>query len=164
MEKETRAFIGGGGNEGERYGDSTRKTTVGGFSAAESGSIFAVKPLTFSCAGTVNSSFVKLSDFIKDYKPAGIQEIEISVTEPMDYRKLFTAIPLVAKLPLYINHTATISLEEQFLRLEYQGPEKGFKVFQGVLNSFLNNPLVKADLLLKLEFKFLSPIMVEGEK
>ncbi|QNP28848.1 ATP-binding protein [Cylindrospermopsis curvispora] len=162
LEKETTAFIGRGGNEGERYGDSTRKTTVGGFSAAESGSIFAVKPLIFSYAGTVNSSFVKLSDFIKDNKPAGIQEIEISVTEPMDYRKLFTAIPLVAKLPMYINHIATISLEEQFLRLEYQGPEKGFKVFQGVLNSFLNNPQVKADLLLKLEFKFLSPIMVEG--
>lgn len=103
-----------------------------------------------------------MSDFINDNKPVGIQEIEISVTESMDYRKLFTAIPLVAKLPLYINHTATISLEEQFLRLEYQGPEKGFKVFQGVLNSFLNNPQVKADLLLKLEFKFLSPIMVEG--
>lgn len=160
LEKETTAFLGASDNQSVNY--DIVKNTKKAFSREESAPIFAVKPPTFECEGTVNSSFVKLSDFIKDHKPSGINEIEISVTEPIDYRKLFTAIPLVSKFPLYINHIATISLQEQFVRLEYQGPEKGFKAFQGALNNLLHNPQVKADLLLKLEFKFSSPIIVEG--
>jgi hypothetical protein len=48
------------------------------------------------------------------------------------------------------------------VRLEYQGSEKGFKPFQVTLNHLVSTPEVKAELLLKIEFKFPSPIMVEG--
>ena len=160
LEKETTAFLGASDNQSVNY--NTIKNTSGGFIREESAPIFAVKPSTFDHAGTVNSSFVKLSDFIKDHKPSGINEIQISVTEPIDYRKLLTIIPLVSKFPLYINHIATISLEDQFVRLEYQGSEKGFKPFQVTLNHLVSTPEVKAELLLKIEFKFPSPIMVEG--
>jgi hypothetical protein len=53
-------------------------------------------------------------------------------------------------------------LGEQFIRLEYQGPYKGFNSFQNTLNTLLGSKDVKADVFLKLEFKFLSPILPEG--
>ncbi|MFN6032774.1 MAG: hypothetical protein ACK48B_01705, partial [Dolichospermum sp.] len=39
---------------------------------------------------------------------------------------------------------------------------KGFSSFQNTLNTLLNSPDVKADVFLKLEFKFSSPILPEG--
>jgi hypothetical protein len=104
----------------------------------------------------------ELYDFIKDNKAEGIELLEISVAEVMDYRKLLTAFPLLMKLPLQIDQTATITLGEQFIRLEYQGPYKGFNSFQNTLNTLLGSKDVKADVFLKLEFKFLSPILPEG--
>jgi len=156
VEKETKASI-------ITYGTGTYGT--GGTSSpsvAEPGSLFAVKPETFNAEGTHNSVFTQLADFIKDNKAEGIELLEISVAEVMDYRKLLTAFPLLMKLPLQIDQTATITLGEQFIRLEYQGPYKGFNSFQNTLNTLLGSKDVKADVFLKLEFKFLSPILPEG--
>ncbi len=156
VEKETKASI-------ITYGTGTYGT--GGTSSpgvAEPGSLFAVKPETFNAEGTHNSVFTQLADFIKDNKAEGIELLEISVAEVMDYRKLLTAFPLLMKLPLQIDQTASITLGEQFIRLEYQGPYKGFNSFQNTLNTLLGSKDVKADVFLKLEFKFLSPILPEG--
>ena len=156
VEKETKASI-------IIYGTGTYGT--GGTSSpgvAEPGSLFAVKPETFNAEGTYNSVFTQLADFIKDNQAEGIELLEISVAEVMDYRKLLTAFPLLMKLPLQIDQTASITLGEQFIRLEYQGPYKGFNSFQNTLNTLLGSKDVKADVFLKLEFKFLSPILPEG--
>ncbi|MEA5554129.1 DUF499 domain-containing protein [Anabaena cylindrica UHCC 0172] len=151
IEKETKASI-------LTYGTGATSTP----SVAEPGSLFAVKPETFNVEGTLNSTFTQLADFIKDNQGQGIKLLEISVAEVMDYRKLLTAFPLLMKLPLQIDQTATITLEEQFIRLEYQGLYKGFNSFQNTLNTLLGSKDVKADVFLKLEFKFLSPILPEG--
>ena len=162
VEKETKASI-------SNYGTGTYGT--GGTSSpgvAEPGSLFVVqpevfnKPETFNAEGSLNSTFTQLADFIKDYQAEGIELLEISVAEVMDYRKLLTAFPLLMKLPLQIDQTASITLGEQFIRLEYQGPYKGFNSFQNTLNTLLGSKDVKADVFLKLEFKFLSPILPEG--
>ena len=151
VEKETKASI-------ITYGTGGTSSP----SVAEPGSLFAVKPETFNAEGTHNSVFTQLADFIKDNKAEGIELLEISVAEVMDYRKLLTAFPLLMKLPLQIDQTASITLGEQFIRLEYQGPYKGFNSFQNTLNTLLGSKDVKADVFLKLEFKFLSPILPEG--
>jgi hypothetical protein len=65
-------------------------------------------------------------------------------------------------LTLQIDQTATISAGEQFVRLEYQGAIRGFQSFQGAVNSLLNSPDAKADVSLKLEFKFSSPAQPDG--
>lgn len=103
-------------------------------------------------------------DRILDYKVQGVRSLEISVSQVMDYRKLMTALVLFAKLPLQIDQTATISTGEQFVRLEYQGALKGFQSFQAAVNTLLNTNDVKADVSLKLEFKFSSPIEPNGSE
>ncbi|GJD19905.1 hypothetical protein RIVM261_048610 [Rivularia sp. IAM M-261] len=127
----------------------------------DNGSIFT-KPEEFNLEGTLNTVFNQLSDLIQDNKVQGITSVEISVSQVMDYRKLMTALPLFVKLPLQIDQTATISAGEQFVRLEYQGAIRGFQGFQGVINSLLNSPDAKADVSMKLEFKFLSPVQPDG--
>ena len=156
VEKETKASI-------ITYGTGTYGTgRTSSPGVAEPGSLFAVKPETFNAESTHNSVFTQLADFIKDNQAEGIELLEISVAEVMDYRKLLTAFPLLMKLPLQIDQTASITLGEQFIRLEYQGPYKGFNSFQNTLNTLLGSKDVKADVFLKLEFKFLSPILPEG--
>jgi hypothetical protein len=150
VEKATKALI-------VNYGTATNSTP----GAGEPGSLFAVKPTTFNTEGSVNSSFTQLADFIKDYQIQGIELIGIAVTEVMDYRKLLTAFSLL-KVPFHIEQTARITLGEQFVNLEYQGPHKGFSSFQNTLNTLLNSADVKAEVFLKLEFKFSSPILLEG--
>ena len=106
--------------------------------------------------------FNELSDRIQDHQVQGIQSLEISVGQVMDYRKLMTVFPMLIKLPLQIDQTATITVNEQFIRLEYQGPVKGFQSFQGAVNTLLSSPDVKADVSLKLVFEFSSPVQPNG--
>lgn len=142
------------------YGTNTNRTPSSSEDQGglwDNGSIFT-KPEEFNLEGTLNTVFNQLSDLIQDNKVQGIQSVDISVSQVMDYRKLMTALPLFVKLPLQIDQTATISAGEQFVRLEYQGAIRGFQGFQGVINSLLNSPDAKADVSMKLEFKFLSPV------
>jgi len=147
------------------YGNSTNRTPS---SSENVGSLwgttglFKAKPEEFNLEGSLNVVFNQFGDFIQDNKVAGIESLFISVSQVMDYRKLMTALPLFVKLPLQIDQTATISAGEQFVRLEYQGAIKGFQVFQGAINSLLNSPDAKAEVFLKLEFKFSSPAQPDG--
>ncbi|GAA6614873.1 ATP-binding protein [Scytonema sp. NUACC26] len=125
-------------------------------------SLFKAKPEEFDLEGTPNSVFAQLSDRILDNQAQGIQSLELSVAEVMDYRKLMTAFPLLMKFPMQIDQVATISLGEQFTRLEYQGPYKGFQSFQAAINTLLSSPEVKADVSLKLIFQFASPVEPNG--
>ncbi|MHC5777958.1 ATP-binding protein [Nostoc sp.] len=147
------------------YGTGTPSTP----SAGEDGNgswddltIFKAKPQEFDLEGTLDRVFNELSDRIQDNQVQGIQSLEISVGQVMDYRKLMTAFPMLIKLPLQIDQTATITVNEQFIRLEYQGPVKGFQSFQGAVNTLLSSPDVKADVSLKLVFEFSSPVQPNG--
>ncbi|WYL96159.1 MAG: DUF499 domain-containing protein [Gloeotrichia echinulata IR180] len=125
-------------------------------------SLFKAKPEEFDLEGTLDRVFNELGDRIQDNQVQGIQSLELSVGQVMDYRKLMTAFPMLIKLPLQIDQLATISLGEQFIRLEYQGPVKGFQSFQGAVNTLLSSPDVKADVSLKLVFEFSSPVQPNG--
>ncbi len=124
--------------------------------------LFKAKPEEFDLEGTLDRVFNELGDRIQDNQVQGIQSLEISVGQVMDYRKLMTAFPMLIKLPLQIDQTATITVNEQFIRLEYQGPVKGFQSFQGAVNTLLSSPDVKADVSLKLVFEFSSPVQPNG--
>ena len=51
---------------------------------------------------------------------------------------------------------------DQFVRLEYQGDLKGFKSFSTPTEAFLANPDVRADVSLKIVFKFPVPVLPQG--
>ncbi|MFK0731028.1 MAG: ATP-binding protein, partial [Gloeotrichia echinulata HAB0833] len=143
------------------YGTGTPSTP----SAGEDGNgswddspLFKAKPEEFDLEGTLDRVFNELGDFIQDNGVQGIESLEVSVAQVMDYRKLMTAFPMLMKLPLEIDQTVTVTIGEQFTRLEYQGPYKGFQSFQGPVNTLLSSPDVKADVSLKLVFEFSSPV------
>lgn len=157
-EKETPASI-------LTYGTGTPRTPNGSEKIGDDWndlSLFKAKPEEFDLEGTLDRVFNELSDRIQDHQVQGIQSLEISVGQVMDYRKLMTAFPMLIKLPLQIDQTATITVNEQFIRLEYQGPVKGFQSFQGAVNTLLSSPDVKADVSLKLVFEFSSPVQPNG--
>ncbi len=151
VEKETQATL-------LTYGTGT----TGRPTAGEQPGLFDVKPEEFDLDGTLDRVFNELSDRIQDNKVQGIKSLAISVDQVMDYRKLMTAFPLLAKLPLQIDQTATITVGEQFIRLEYQGPVRGFQSFQGAVNTLLGSPDVAADVSLRLLFEFSSPVQPNG--
>ncbi|WP_375496004.1 ATP-binding protein [uncultured Nostoc sp.] len=147
------------------YGTGTPRTPNGSEKIGDDWndlSLFKAKPEEFDLEGTLDRVFNELSDRIQDNQVQGIQSLEISVGQVMDYRKLMTAFPMLIKLPLQIDQTATITVNEQFIRLEYQGPVKGFQSFQGAVNTLLSSPDVKADVSLKLVFEFSSPVQPNG--
>ncbi|BAY49792.1 AAA family ATPase [Scytonema sp. HK-05] len=124
--------------------------------------IFKAKPEEFDLEGTLDRVFNELGDRIQDNQVQGIKSLELSVGQVMDYRKLMTAFPMLIKLPFQIDQTATITVGEQFIRLEYQGPYKGFQSFQRPVDTLLSSPDVKADVSLKLVFEFSSPVQPNG--
>lgn len=147
------------------YGTGTPRTPNGSEKIGDDWddlSLLKAKPEEFDLEGTLDRVFNELSDRILDHQVQGIQSLEISVGQVMDYRKLMTVFPMLIKLPLQIDQTATITVNEQFIRLEYQGPVKGFQSFQGAVNTLLSSPDVKADVSLKLVFEFSSPVQPNG--
>lgn len=147
------------------YGTGTPRTPNGSEKIGDDWdnlSIFKAKPEEFDLEGTLDRVFNELGDLIQDNQVQGIKSLELSVGQVMDYRKLMTAFPMLIKLPFQIDQTATITVGEQFIRLEYQGPYKGFQSFQGPVNTLLSNQDVKADVSLKLVFEFSSPVQPNG--
>lgn len=147
------------------YGTGTPRTPNGSEKIADDWddlSLFKAKPEEFDLEGTLDRVFNELGDRIQDNQVQGIKSLEISVSQVMDYRKLMTAFPMLIKLPFQIDQTATITVGEQFIRLEYQGPYKGFQSFQGPVNTLLSSQDVKADVSLKLVFEFSSPVEPNG--
>jgi len=129
---------------------------------SDSTTIFATKPEEFDLEGTPNSVFSALSDRIHDHKVKGISALELSVAQVIDYRKLTTALPLLAKFPLQIDQIVTIQTGDQFVRLEYQGPMRGFQSFLTPTNALLGSPDVQANVMLKLVMEFASPVQSDG--
>ncbi|MBW4489397.1 MAG: DUF499 domain-containing protein [Trichocoleus desertorum ATA4-8-CV12] len=131
-------------------------------SGAEGGTIFDTKPAEFGLEGSPNSVFNDLSDRVQDLKIQQITTMEISVGQVIDYRKLGTALPLLARFPLEIEQLVMIQTGEQFVRLEYQGPMRGFQSFFTPTNALLNTPEVQATVSMTLSFRFESPVAPGG--
>jgi len=129
-EKETQAVI-------TSYSNASVTSSI--TNGHEAATIFEVKPETIEESGTVNASFTAFSDRCSDYKVKGIQTIEIAVDQVMDYRKITTAFPLLGKFNFEIDQKATIQIDEQFVRLDYQGSLRGFQSFLTPVNALLGN-------------------------
>ncbi|MCT7953042.1 hypothetical protein NG798_24910 [Ancylothrix sp. C2] len=97
-----------------------------------------------------------------DFKVRGIESLDLSVSQGMDYRKIGTAIPLLSRFKLPIDKTVSLNANDQFLRLEYQSSVRGFQSFFTTLNTLLNSEGTKADISLKVSFEFETPIQPQG--
>ena len=117
-------------------------------------SLWDAKPPIIELDGTVNAVFAGLGDRISDHKIQGIEMLELSVNQVMDYRKLGTAIALLQHWKPQIDQTVTIKTGDQFVRLEYQGQFQGFQSFSSTIDSLLNTPNVQADVRLKITLEF----------
>ncbi|MEG4167273.1 MULTISPECIES: DUF499 domain-containing protein [unclassified Microcoleus] len=117
-------------------------------------SLWEAKPPIIQIDGTISAVFTGLGDRISDYKVQGIEVLELSVDQVMDYRKLGTAISILQRWQPQIDQTATIQTGDQFVRLEYQGALRGFQSFFSTLNSLLNSPDAQADVSLKITLEF----------
>ncbi|MEG4105707.1 DUF499 domain-containing protein [Microcoleus sp. S13_C5] len=117
-------------------------------------SLWDAKPPIIELDGTINAVFAGLGDRISDYKVQGIEVLELSVDQVMDYRKLGTAIALLQRWQPQIDQTATIQTGDQFVRLEYQGALRGFQSFFSTINSLLNSPDAQAEVSLKITLEF----------
>jgi hypothetical protein len=126
--------------------------------------IFKIQQEQFDLEGTPNSVFSGLSDRILDHKVKSITALTLSVSQVMDYRKLTTALPLLAKFAIQIDQTVTLQTGDQFVRLEYQGPMRGFQSFLTPTNALLGSPDVQANVMLKLVLEFASPVAPEGQE
>lgn len=132
--------------------------------ANEQQGVFQVKPNSFDLEGTPSSVFNSLGDRACDHKVKGIAAVELLVGKVMDYRKLGTTLPLLARFPMQIEQTVTIQTGDQFVRLEYQGPMRGFQSFFTPTNALLNNQYVRANVQIKLIFEFNSPVSPGGSE
>jgi hypothetical protein len=129
-------------------------------------SIFAVKPETIDILGTVNAAFAEFSDRCSEptAKVIGIKSIEITVDQVMDYRKITTSFPLLGKLTFEIDQKATIQMDKQFVRFDYQGGLRGFQSFSSPINALLSAEGVRANVSLKLTFTFNPAIAPDGNE
>lgn len=131
-------------------------------SAGDTPGLFDVKPEQLNFVGTPNRVFAEFGDRCSDNKVTGISQLTVSVGTITDYRKLGTAIPLLARLKPRIDQTVTIQTGEQFVRLEYQGDMRGFQGFLSTLNALLNQAEVQGEVNLKLTFEFDKAIAPNG--
>ncbi|MDB9512847.1 DUF499 domain-containing protein [Kamptonema animale CS-326] len=134
----------------------------GGEYVVGGGTLLDFKPSVIDLDGTLNVVFNGLNDRLSDYKVKGIESLELSVSQVMDYRKFGTAIPLLNRFKFTLDQTATIQVDDQFVRFEYQGPVRGFQSFFSPINALLNSPNVQANVSLKITFEFQPPILPEG--
>jgi Protein of unknown function (DUF499) len=130
--------------------------------AERSGALFDYKPDRLIEKGSVNAVFNNLRDRVDDGKVAGIEQLELEVSEVIDYRRISTALPILMRFPMSIEQVVTMNLAEQFVRLEYQGNVKGFQSFATPINAFLSNPEVRAEVALRIIFEFVTPVLPKG--
>jgi hypothetical protein len=82
----------------------------------------------------------------------------------MDYRKITTSFPLLGKLTFEIDQKATIQMDKQFVRFDYQGGLRGFEGFKTPINALLSVEGVRANVSLKLTFTFEPAIAPDGNE
>ncbi|MCT7953132.1 DUF499 domain-containing protein, partial [Ancylothrix sp. C2] len=138
------------------------KNGGGVYTTAGTVSLFDLKPATIELEGSLNGVFTQFMDQCLDFKVRGIESLDLSVSQGMDYRKIGTAIPLFSRFKLQIDKTVSLTANDQFVRLEYQGSVRGFQSFFTTINTLLNSEGTKADISLKISFEFETPIQPQG--
>jgi Protein of unknown function (DUF499) len=132
---------------------------------ADQPGIFGIKPERFDWEGTPNSVFNELGDRVQDFKILGVRKLELSVGQVMDYRKLGTTLPLLAKFSsMQIEQLVTVQTGEQFARIEYQGTMRGFQSFFTPTNALLTAPEAQANVFMRLVFEFAEPVPPTGKE
>ena len=126
-------------------------------------SLFA-KPKEFSLSGSPTKIFNDLADRIRDHQIQSIEALTIEVDQVMDYRKMGTTLPLLARYSFEVEQYVTIQTGQQYVRLEYQGDMRGFQSFFSTLNGLLNQSETQANLTLKIMFSFDPAIAAEGSE
>ena len=124
-------------------------------------SLFA-KPKEFSLSGSPTKIFNDIADRIRDNHIRSIEALTIEVDQVIDYRKMGTTLPLLARYSFEVEQYVTIQTGQQYVRLEYQGDMRGFQSFFSTLNGLLNQPETQANLTLKIMFSFDPFIAADG--
>lgn len=157
----------GNGESAEQIADATLYS-----SSDESGmfgvrddelSLFA-KPEEFSLSGSPTKIFNDLADRIRDHQIQSIKALTFEVDQVIDYRKMGTTLPLLARYSFEIEQYVTIQTGQQYVRLEYQGDMRGFQGFFSTINGLLNQSETQANLTLKIIFSFDPAIAAEGSE
>ncbi|MGB3299448.1 MAG: DUF499 domain-containing protein [Phormidesmis sp.] len=124
-------------------------------------SLFA-KPKEFELSGSPTKIFNDLADRVRDHQIQSIEALTFEVDQVIDYRKMGTTLPLLARYSFDVEQYVTIQTGQQYVRLEYQGDTRGFQSFFSTLNGLLNQPETQANLTLKIMFSFDPSIAAEG--
>jgi hypothetical protein len=119
-------------------------------------------PEEFELSGSPNKVFNDLADWIRDRKIRSFKEWILEADQVIDYRKLGTTLPLLARYTFEVEQFVTLQTGQQFVRLEYQGDMRGFQSFFSTINGMLNQPETQATLVLKIRFSFDPPVAAEG--
>jgi hypothetical protein len=120
------------------------------------------KPPEVELEGSPNKVFNDLADWVNDRQVAAIADLQLSVADVTDYRKMGTTLPLLARYQFEIQQFVTLQTGQQFVRLEYQGDVRGFQSFFSTINGMLNSPDTQASLSLTVSFKLENPILPDG--
>jgi len=120
------------------------------------------KPTEVELEGSPNKVFNDLADWVNDRQVAAIADLQLSVADVTDYRKMGTTLPLLARYQFEIQQFVTLQTGQQFVRLEYQGDVRGFQSFFSTINGMLNSPDTQASLSLTVSFKLENPIPPDG--
>ena len=126
-------------------------------------SLFA-KPKEFSLSGSPTKIFNDLADRIRDHQIQSIEALTIEVDQVMDYRKMGTTLPLLARYSFEVDQLITIQTGQQFVKLDYQGDVRGFQSFFSTLNGLLNQSETQASISLKIVFSFDPAIAAKGSE
>jgi hypothetical protein len=149
-EQETRAVV---------YG-ATGGSSPGANDVAVTGSLF-LQPTELNFNGTPNKTFSELSDQVTDLRITGITSMRVSVSEVMNYRKLGTALTLLARYQFEVKQSVRLQTGSNFVELTSEGDVRGFQSFSSALNGFLNQPETQAEAALTLHFSFEPPISTQ---
>ena len=120
------------------------------------------KPTEVELEGSPNKVFNDLADWLNDRQVAAIADLQLSVADVTDYRKMGTTLPLLVRYQFEIQQFVTLQTGQQFVRLEYQGDVRGFQSFFSTINGMLNSPDTQASLSLTVSFKLEHPISPDG--
>ena len=157
----------GDGEIAEQVTDAVLSSSGDGTDSLDSGgdelSLFA-KPKEFDLSGSPTKIFNDLADRVRDHQIQSIEALTIEVDQVIDYRKMGTTLPLLARYSFDVEQYVTIQTGQQYVRLEYQGDVRGFQSFFSTLNGLLNQPETQANLTLKIMFSFDPPIAAEGSE
>ncbi|WP_072619184.1 ATP-binding protein [Spirulina major] len=126
--------------------------------------LFETKPERFELSGTPQGVLAQLRDRASDDKIKAIKELKITVDTPLDYLRLMTAASLLARLKPDIDQLVTVQAGGQFLRLEYQGDQRGFSTTANVVKNFLNQKNSTGTVRLSYRFEFDTPIEPAGNE